>query len=126
MGKGKGNVEGYVAVVKPGRVMFEVAGVTRSRPSRPCASPATSSPSRPRSCGGTLTMKLSEIRKELLEARKLSPAELEKLIRQKKRSSWSSASRPPSASFPRTTGSRRPGSIARLLTVWNEKRRQNA
>lgn len=28
MGKGKGNVEGYVAVVKPGRVMFEVSGVT--------------------------------------------------------------------------------------------------
>ena len=28
MGKGKGNVEGYVAVVKPGRIMFEVSGVT--------------------------------------------------------------------------------------------------
>ena len=28
MGKGKGNVEGWVAVVKPGRVIFEVAGVT--------------------------------------------------------------------------------------------------
>ena len=27
MGKGKGNVEGWVAVVKPGRIMFEVAGV---------------------------------------------------------------------------------------------------
>ncbi len=27
MGKGKGNVEGWVAVVKPGRVLFEVAGV---------------------------------------------------------------------------------------------------
>ena len=27
MGKGKGNVEYWVAVVKPGRVMFEVAGV---------------------------------------------------------------------------------------------------
>ncbi len=27
MGKGKGNVEGWVAVVKPGKVMFEVAGV---------------------------------------------------------------------------------------------------
>lgn len=30
MGKGKGDVEGYVAVVKPGRVLFEVAGVTES------------------------------------------------------------------------------------------------
>ncbi len=29
MGKGKGNVEGWVAVVKPGRIMFEVGGVTR-------------------------------------------------------------------------------------------------
>jgi len=27
MGKGKGAVEGYVAVVKPGRVMFEIGGV---------------------------------------------------------------------------------------------------
>ncbi len=28
MGKGKGNPEGWVAVVKPGRVMFELEGVT--------------------------------------------------------------------------------------------------
>ena len=28
MGKGKGAPEGWVAVVKPGRVMFELAGVT--------------------------------------------------------------------------------------------------
>ena len=27
MGAGKGNVEGWVAVVKPGRIMFEIAGV---------------------------------------------------------------------------------------------------
>ena len=27
-GKGKGNVEGWVAVVKEGKIMFEVAGVT--------------------------------------------------------------------------------------------------
>jgi len=27
MGKGKGNPEGWVAVVKPGRIMFEVSGV---------------------------------------------------------------------------------------------------
>jgi large subunit ribosomal protein L16 len=27
MGSGKGNPEGWVAVVKPGRVMFELAGV---------------------------------------------------------------------------------------------------
>ncbi|HMJ14851.1 MAG TPA: 50S ribosomal protein L16 [Polyangiaceae bacterium] len=28
MGSGKGSVEGWVAVVKPGRVLFEIAGVT--------------------------------------------------------------------------------------------------
>ena len=28
MGKGKGNPEGWVAVVKPGRVMFEIEGVS--------------------------------------------------------------------------------------------------
>jgi large subunit ribosomal protein L16 len=27
MGKGKGNPEGWVAVVKPGRVLFEVEGI---------------------------------------------------------------------------------------------------
>lgn len=27
MGKGKGDVEGYVAVVKPGRILFELGGV---------------------------------------------------------------------------------------------------
>jgi large subunit ribosomal protein L16 len=29
MGKGKGSPEGWVAVVKPGRVMFEIEGVDR-------------------------------------------------------------------------------------------------
>jgi len=29
MGKGKGPVEGWVAVVRPGRILFEVAGVER-------------------------------------------------------------------------------------------------
>lgn len=29
MGKGKGGVEFYVAVVRPGRILFEVGGVTR-------------------------------------------------------------------------------------------------
>ena len=31
MGKGKGNVEKWVAPVKPGRVMFEMAGVTEDQ-----------------------------------------------------------------------------------------------
>ena len=30
MGKGKGAVEGWVAVVKPARVLFEVAGVSET------------------------------------------------------------------------------------------------
>jgi large subunit ribosomal protein L16 len=29
MGKGKGNPEGWVAVVKPGRVMFEIEGISQ-------------------------------------------------------------------------------------------------
>ena len=29
MGKGKGNPEGWVAVVQPGRILFELEGVTR-------------------------------------------------------------------------------------------------
>ncbi len=29
MGSGKGNVEGYVAVVKPGTILFEMGGVSR-------------------------------------------------------------------------------------------------
>lgn len=31
MGKGKGSPEGWVAVVRPGRVLFEMEGVTRER-----------------------------------------------------------------------------------------------
>ncbi len=31
MGSGKGNPEYWVAVVKPGRIMFEIAGVPRER-----------------------------------------------------------------------------------------------
>ncbi|GAB5465780.1 MAG: 50S ribosomal protein L16 [Candidatus Kapaibacteriales bacterium] len=31
MGKGKGGHEGWVAVVKPGRVMFEIDGVSKER-----------------------------------------------------------------------------------------------
>jgi len=31
MGKGKGNLEGYVAVVRRGRIMFEIAGVDREK-----------------------------------------------------------------------------------------------
>ena len=37
MGKGKGNPEGWVAVVKPGRIMFELEGVPESVRSVPCS-----------------------------------------------------------------------------------------
>ena len=30
MGAGKGDVKGYVAVIKPGRIMFEVSGITET------------------------------------------------------------------------------------------------
>lgn len=29
MGKGKGNPEGWVAVIKPGRVLFEIGGISK-------------------------------------------------------------------------------------------------
>ena len=39
MGSGKGNPEHWVAVVKPGRIMFELSGVPEpDRPGRPCGS----------------------------------------------------------------------------------------
>ena len=34
MGAGKGDVKGYVAVVKPGRIIFEVSGVSKEEASR--------------------------------------------------------------------------------------------
>ena len=46
MGKGKGSPEGWVAVIKPGRVMFELAGVPSRSPRRRSASPARSCRSR--------------------------------------------------------------------------------
>jgi large subunit ribosomal protein L16 len=37
MGKGKGSPEGWVAVVKPGRMLFELEGVTRETAERALA-----------------------------------------------------------------------------------------
>jgi large subunit ribosomal protein L16 len=34
MGKGKGSPEGWVAVVKPGRIMFELEGVPKDQAER--------------------------------------------------------------------------------------------
>ena len=49
MGSGKGNPEFWVAVVKPGRVMFELAGVPEELARDASAGPVTSCPSRPAS-----------------------------------------------------------------------------
>jgi len=48
MGSGKGNVEYYVAVVKPGRIMFEVSGLSAKSPLLLCVLLSTNSPSRPK------------------------------------------------------------------------------
>jgi large subunit ribosomal protein L16 len=53
MGKGKGSPEGWVAVVKPGRVMFELAGV-----SEPLAKEAL------RLAGNKLPVKTKIVRRE--------------------------------------------------------------
>ena len=47
MGSGKGNPEHWVAVVRPGRILFELAGVDATWPARPWNGPSRSSPSRP-------------------------------------------------------------------------------
>ena len=48
MGKGKGGVEGWVAVVKPGRMLFEVAGVPESMAKEALRLAATKLPIRTR------------------------------------------------------------------------------
>jgi large subunit ribosomal protein L16 len=48
MGKGKGNPEGWVAVVKPGRVLFEVEGVTEELARKAMALAAAKLPVRTR------------------------------------------------------------------------------
>ena len=51
MGKGKGNPEGWVAVVKPGRVLFEIEGISEDLAGRRWRSPRPSCRSRPASSG---------------------------------------------------------------------------
>ncbi len=72
-------------------------------------------------------MKRSEVKKLLEEARKLSPVELEKLIREKKRELMElrfQAAIGQLSQNHRIRDTRKV--IARLLTVWNEKRRSHA
>ena len=49
MGSGKGSPEYWVAVVKPGRVLFEIAGVSEEAAREAMRLAATSCPARPRS-----------------------------------------------------------------------------
>ena len=72
-------------------------------------------------------MKLSEVRKQLEEARKLSPVELEKLVREKKRELMELRFQASIGQLSQSHKNRDlKRQIARLLTVLNEKRRQNA
>jgi large subunit ribosomal protein L16 len=48
MGKGKGNPEGWVAVVKPGRVMFEIEGISEDLAKKALALAAAKLPVRTR------------------------------------------------------------------------------
>jgi large subunit ribosomal protein L16 len=48
MGKGKGNPEGWVAVVKPGRVLFEVEGISQDLAKKALALAAAKLPVRTR------------------------------------------------------------------------------
>ena len=45
MGSGKGNPEAWVAVVKPGRIMFEIDGVDDETAKEALVLPSTSCPS---------------------------------------------------------------------------------
>ena len=52
MGKGKGSPEGWVAVIRPGRILYEMEGITEDMPGKPYVWPAINFPSEPDlSCG---------------------------------------------------------------------------
>ena len=73
MGSGKGSPEGWVAVVKPGRVMFELAGVPEplAREAMRLAAMKLPVKTQVRDCRGDRSMKTTELRelddKELVE-----------------------------------------------------------
>ena len=63
MGSGKGSPEHWVAVVKPGRVMFELAGVPEPLAREAIRLAAMKLPVRPSSSSGrVISLKASEIR----------------------------------------------------------------
>ena len=85
MGSGKGSPEYWVAVVKPGRVLFEIAGVSEETAREgPSALPATSCPARRRSSARRIPrtvvneMKANEIRSMSETELELKLADLKK------------------------------------------------
>ncbi len=123
MGTGKGNVEYYVAVVKPGRILYELAGVDDA-----CAQKAFT-PRRPQAArlhqdrearhgalGGTTMATLQELRdlspEELRNAR--GGAGADALRAQEQGRTPACSTRPP-------TSSKTKRDIARCLTVAREK-----
>ena len=75
MGSGKGNPEHWVAVVKPGRVMFELSGrAGAASPARRCGSRCTSCRSRPASSCDRKRRR--DARSKAAELRELNDAEL--------------------------------------------------
>src|SRR5438876_11813901 len=69
MGKGKGNPEGWVAVVKPGRVMFEIEGISEDLAKKAMALASAKLPVRTRFVKREETgaMKANEIREMSVE-----------------------------------------------------------
>ena len=62
MGKGKGAPEEWVAVIKPGVVLYEIEGVRKKSPKRRSCWRPTSCPSEPSFFQGRYLMKIKEIR----------------------------------------------------------------
>ena len=64
MGSGKGSPEGWVAVVKPGRVMFELAGVDEplAKEALRLAGPEASPQDQVRPQGGSISLRARELR----------------------------------------------------------------
>ncbi len=79
MGKGKGNPEYWVAVVKPGRMLFEVNGATAELAKEAFRLGAAKLPSRP----AWLRARESSEMKKAHEYRDMSYEELESLVEEK-------------------------------------------
>ena len=118
MGSGKGSPEGWVAVVKPGRVMFELAGVPEplAREAMRLAGDEAAGPHEDRDRGGRRLMNAQEIRE-------LNDDELVDHIKTRRAATSSAcASSTPPASWrtPRACRSSK-RDLARALTIARER-----